>query len=85
MTTGYALTDQIITPADGSHEIKPWVPHTFSPVAGVGEDTIFLMWAHPGGTSEAMDEIFFRSLTMYVSDVSDKKVAMNPLQVILTS
>lgn len=78
------MTRRVWTRDDESHEIKPWVPHSFQPVADSPEDTIMLVWAHPENADEMMDRVFFKNLLMYVSDVHEKKVSMNPLQIMLT-
>lgn len=81
---GYSVTERVSTPEDGPHEIKPWVPHTFHPVADSTEDCIMLVWAHPDDVDEVMDRVFFTNLLMYVSDVHEKKASLNPLQIMLT-
>jgi hypothetical protein len=43
-----------------------------------------LMWAHPDNVDEMMDRVFFTSLLMYNSDVHEKKVSLNPFQIMLT-
>ena len=48
------------------------------------EDTTLLVWAHPDNTDEMMDRVFFKNLLMYVSDVHEKKVGLNPFQIMLT-
>ena len=48
------------------------------------EDTILLVWAHPDDVDEMMDRVFFTNLLMYVSDVHEKKVSLNPFQIMLT-
>jgi hypothetical protein len=83
-TRGYDVRDHIITPEDGVQVLQTWVPHSFFPVPDVGEDTIIMIWAHPDGTQEDMDEIFFRNLLLYISDVSEKKATLDPLQIMLT-
>jgi len=84
MTEGYSVTKRVYTPEDGSHEIKPWVPHTFHPFAENTEDAILLMWAHPDNMDEVMDRVFFTNLLRYISDVHEKKASLNPFQIMLT-
>lgn len=60
------------------------MPHTFWPVPDSTEDMVLLVWAHPDNVNEAMDRVFFTNLLAYVSDVYEKKVAMNPFQIMLT-
>ena len=48
------------------------------------EDTILLVWTHPDDVDEMMDRVFFTNLLMYVSDVHEKKVSLNPFQIMLT-
>jgi hypothetical protein len=81
---GWSVTKRIWTPEDEQHEIKPWVPHSFQPVPDSNEDSIILVWAHPEGVDEMMDRVFFKNLLMYVSDVHEKKVSLNPFQIMLT-
>ncbi|GAM41091.1 hypothetical protein TCE0_041f13952 [Talaromyces pinophilus] len=81
---GWSVTKRIWTPEDEQHEIKPWVPHSFQPVPDSTEDTIILVWAHPEDVDEMMDRVFFKNLLMYVSDVHEKKVSLNPFQIMLT-
>ncbi|KAE9379686.1 hypothetical protein N431DRAFT_527040 [Stipitochalara longipes BDJ] len=81
---GYSVTKKVYTPEDGRLEIKPWVPHSFHPHAEGTEDTIFLSWAHPDNTDEIMDRVFFTNLLLYNSDVFEKKVPLNPFQIMLT-
>lgn len=82
-TLGYSLTDTIWTPADPPHEIPPWQPHSFWPVPDSTEDAVLLVWAHPSDPPEAMDRVFFTNLLRYVSDVHEKKVGLDVLQVML--
>jgi hypothetical protein len=82
-----AVQDQIHTretTAHGAHEIGPWTPHTFWPVAGSEEDAVFLLWASPEGPfPPMMDNAFFMTLLRHMSDVSEKKTSMDVLQVML--
>ncbi|KAE8548872.1 hypothetical protein EYB25_009255 [Talaromyces marneffei] len=81
---GWSATKRAWTRGDGGHEIKRWVPHSFQPVPDSPEDTIILVWAHPGDVDEMMDRVFFKNLLlMYVSDVHEKKVTLNPFQIML--
>ena len=80
---GYSLTARVYTPEDGEHEIKPWTPHRFHSYADSTEDCIFLVWAHPDDVDELMDRVFFTNMLTYVSDVHEKKVSMNPFQIML--
>jgi hypothetical protein len=82
-TNGYSLTDTIWTPADPPHEIPPWEPHSFWPVPDSTEDAVLLVWAHPSNPPEAMDRVFFTNILCYVSDVHEKKVGLDVLQVML--
>ncbi|KFY77714.1 hypothetical protein V499_02962 [Pseudogymnoascus sp. VKM F-103] len=81
---GWSVTTKVYTREDGPHEIKPWVPHSFNPVSDSPEDTVLLVWAHPDDVDEMMDRVFFTNLLMYVSDVHEKKVSLNPFQIMLT-
>lgn len=83
-TNGYSLADNIWTPADPPQEIPPWQPHSFWPVPDSSEDAVFLVWAHPTGTPDAMDRLFFTNLLRYISDVYEGKVGMDVLQVMAT-
>jgi len=82
-TLDYSLTDTIWTPADTPHEILPWQPHSFWPVPDSTEDAVLLIWAHPSNPPEAMDRVFFTNLLRYVSDVHEKEVGLDVLQVML--
>ncbi|KFY49255.1 hypothetical protein V495_00636 [Pseudogymnoascus sp. VKM F-4514 (FW-929)] len=81
---GWSVATTVYTREDGPHEIKPWVPHSFNPVPDSPEDTVVLVWAHPDDVDEMMDRVFFTNLLMYVSDVHEKKVSLNPFQIMLT-
>ena len=81
---GYSVTKKVYTPEDGPLEIKPWVPHSFHPLEESTEDTIFLSWAHPDNTDGIMDRVFFTNFLLYHSDVFEKKVSLNPFQIMLT-
>jgi hypothetical protein len=83
-TNGYSLTDTIWTPADPPHEIPPWQPHSFWPVTDNTEDSVILVWAHPSGTPDAMDRLFFTNLLRYISDVHERKLSMDVLQLMMT-
>jgi hypothetical protein len=80
----YSVTKEVHTPEDGPCEIKPYIPHTFHPIADSTEDCIILVWAHPDNVDMVMDRVFFTNLLMYVSDVHEKKVSLNPFQIMLT-
>jgi hypothetical protein len=82
-TLGYPLTDTIWTPTDPPHKIPPWQPHSFWPVPDSTEDAVLLVWAHPSNPPEAMDRVFFTNILRYVSDVHEKKVGLDVLQVML--
>lgn len=83
-TEEYSLIKRVSTPKDGPQEIKPYLPHTFYPVADSTEDSVILIWAHPDNVDEVMDRVFFSNLLMYVSDVHEKKVSLSPFQIMLT-
>lgn len=88
-TTTYSLIDTIHTPETANeanpYEITPMLPHTFWPDPTVTEDTTFLIKAHPSldGVDARMDRLFFQSLLNYISDVAEKKVQMDILQIML--
>jgi hypothetical protein len=65
------------------HENPPWQPHSFWPVPDSTEDAVLLVWAHPSNPPEAMDRVFFTNILRYVSDVHEKKVGLDVLQVML--
>ncbi|KFY75677.1 hypothetical protein V499_04351 [Pseudogymnoascus sp. VKM F-103] len=79
----YSLIKHISTPEDGPHEIEPYVPHTFYPVADSDEDCVMLMWANPDNVHDVMDRVFFTNLLLYISDVHEKKATLNPFQIML--
>lgn len=83
-TSGWDAKDQTWTAASGKQELRPWIPHTFWPCPNATEDTTFLVWAHPQHVEEPMDWMFFRNLLLLVSDIYEKKVAMDVLQIMLT-
>ena len=74
-TEGYSLEDRINTPETTkiAHQIPPNIPHTFWPVAGLTEDTVILLWAHPDGGDADMDKVFFGNILRYLSDVHEKR------------
>lgn len=80
-TLEYAYKDRIFTPFDGPYRINTWVPHTFWPVPDSTEDCVMLVWAHPSNVPEPMDWLFFSNLLGYVSEASEKKMSMDPFQV----
>ena len=86
-TTTYDLVDTIHTPENtgeaNPYEITPMKPHTFWPDPTATEDTTFLIWAHPNpdDMDERMDRLFFQSLLLYLSDISDGKEQMSILQI----
>ncbi|KAF2810503.1 uncharacterized protein BDZ99DRAFT_463077 [Mytilinidion resinicola] len=82
-TSTWGAVDRVWTAEDGEQEVKPWVPHTFWPAPTASEDTVILVWAHPTNVPEPMDWLFFQNLLMLVSDIAEKKIAMNPLPVML--
>ena len=43
-----------------------------------------MIWAHPTDCPQPMDWIFFANLLGYVSDIAEKKVGMDLLQIMLT-
>jgi hypothetical protein len=43
-----------------------------------------VVWAHPTDCPQPMDWLFFANLLCYVSDVAEKKVGMDLLQIMLT-
>jgi hypothetical protein len=49
-------------------------------VAGLTEDAVILVWAHPAGGDADMDKVFFGNLLRYLSDVYEKKANLNPLK-----
>jgi hypothetical protein len=83
-----ALKDEIHTPESTSatpHSLAPWTPHTFWPVADVGEDSTMIMWATPDGRfPPMMDAPFFMMLLRYLSDVSENKAKLDIVQLLLT-
>jgi hypothetical protein len=79
ITSTYNYEDRICTRDSGFHEIKPWVPHKFWPVADAGEDTVMYMIVHPSNVAEPMDWLFFRNLLGLVSDMEEKKMEMGML------
>ncbi|KIM96174.1 hypothetical protein OIDMADRAFT_33556 [Oidiodendron maius Zn] len=79
----FSSCDQVLTAVDGPHEIPPWLPHTFWPAPSSTEDTVFLLWAHPDNVHQAMDRIFFTNLLLYFSDIHEKRVSLNPFQIML--
>lgn len=83
-TEGYTTTDRVVTPADGLHELAPWQPHTFWPVADAEEDSTLVIWAHPQDVPDPMDWVFFHNMLGYLSDADAKKVTLNPLQMMMT-
>ena len=83
MDEGWSVTTTVYTREDGPHEIKPCVPHSFNTVPGSPEDTILLVFAHPDDVDEVMDRVFFTNLLKYASDVYEKKVSLNPFQIML--
>ncbi|KAH8600766.1 hypothetical protein B0O99DRAFT_589656 [Bisporella sp. PMI_857] len=79
------VRDQIHVPGEKPHEMVPWTPHTFWPVADAEEDSTMIMWATPDGKyPPMMDAAFFTTILLYLSDVNDKKVPMDIGQVLLT-
>jgi hypothetical protein len=82
-TSTWDVVDRVWTKEDGDQEITPWTPHNFWPSPTATEDTTILVWAHPTAVPEPMDWLFFQNLLMLVSDMSEKKVAMNPLPLML--
>lgn len=84
-TEGYDVQDIIWTPSMTTtpHEITPNIPHKFWPVPDCEEDSTILLWAHPDGSDEDMDRIFFGNLLRYMSDVHAKKVTMDPFRMML--
>lgn len=63
--------------------VKPWVPHSFNPVPNSPEDTILLVSAERSNADDIMDRVFFTNLLKYASDVYEKKVSLNPFQIML--
>lgn len=56
--------------------------YRFWPVPDAGEeDSVLYVWAHPSGTKEPMDRLFFENLLRYMSDVTEKKASMSLLQI----
>jgi len=55
-----------------------------TPITESTEDAITLMWAHPDNVDEMMDRVFFANLLIYHSDVHEKRVSLNPFQIMLT-
>jgi len=81
-TLDYAGRDRVWTREDGTHEIKPWVPHTFWPHPEAGEDTVVYIVAHPDNVKEPMDWLFFINLLYLVSESSAGEAGLGPLQTI---
>lgn len=77
------MQDRVVTPADGTHVLQTWTPHSFFPIPDVEEDTVMMIWAHPDGIPEAMDVIFFRNILLYLSDMSENKASFDPFQIML--
>ncbi|KIW22989.1 uncharacterized protein PV07_11225 [Cladophialophora immunda] len=88
-TTTYAQIDTIHTaqntPPMKPHHIAPYMPHRFWPSPGAQEDSVILLWAHPNpkDMDDKMDRLFFQSLLIYVSDISEGKEPLSLLQVML--
>ncbi|CAG5158154.1 uncharacterized protein ALTATR162_LOCUS5011 [Alternaria atra] len=82
-TLGWAAQDQAWTSEDGAFEIEPWVPHRFWPHPEAQEDSVLYVWAHPTGTPDPMDRLFFENLLLYMSDVEEKKVSLSLIQIML--
>ncbi|KAH7122371.1 hypothetical protein B0J11DRAFT_336946 [Dendryphion nanum] len=82
-TTSYSTIDRIWTPENAPHEIPPWEPHNFWPVPDSEEDCVIYVWAHPESVAEPMDWLFFRNLLWLVSDMTEGKRKMDPLQIML--
>ena len=55
-----------------------------TPYQGALKIPILLVFAHPDDVDEVMDRVFFTNLLRYASDVYEKKVSLNPFQIMLT-
>jgi len=73
-----------MTPPGEPHEITPWVPHRFWPVPDAKEDSTLIVWAHPDDADDKMDDVFFKNLLMYTSDVHEGKAKLSLSQIMLT-
>ncbi|KAF1851690.1 uncharacterized protein K460DRAFT_39443 [Cucurbitaria berberidis CBS 394.84] len=82
-TDGWAAEDRVWTREDAPLDIKPWEPHRFWPCPDAEEDSVLYLWAHPTGTPEPMDRMFFDNLLRYLSDVTEKKASLSLLQVMV--
>ncbi|OAP63711.1 hypothetical protein AYL99_02938 [Fonsecaea erecta] len=88
-TTTYSRIDTIHnaqnTPDSNPHHVEPYLPHTFWPSPNATEDSTFLLWAHPNpdDMDDKMDRLFFQTLLMYVSDISEGKEQLSVLQIML--
>ncbi|KIW65281.1 hypothetical protein, variant [Phialophora macrospora] len=88
-TTTFSTIDAIYTPettpASNPCHIVPWVPHRFWPSPAATEDTTILLWAHPNPEhmDDKMDRLFFQTLLLYLSDVSEGKERLDLLQVMI--
>jgi hypothetical protein len=83
ITSTYAYTDRVFTRKDGFHEVEPWTPHQFWPIADAGEDTVVYFVVHPNSVPEPMDWLFFSNILMLVSDMAENKTGMGPLGTML--
>jgi hypothetical protein len=82
-TDGWDAKDSTWTGESDVHLIEPWIPHRFWPHPDSKEDAAMYLWAHPDGVEDPMDRLFFENLLRYLSDVSEKKVALSLIQVLV--
>jgi hypothetical protein len=91
-TIGWSATDRIFSPEDGVQHIPPWKPHDFWPdvtthnSSSTSEsiDSTLLVWAHPKGVPEPMDEQFFIALFKILGEASEKGKMPDLLQLMLS-
>lgn len=55
--------------------------YRFWPSPEAEEDSVLYVMAHPTGTKEPMDRLFFENLLIYLSEVTEKKASLSLLQV----
>ncbi|KXT09564.1 hypothetical protein AC579_721 [Pseudocercospora musae] len=85
LTKGYEQKDFILTPESAAYEIPPMQPRYPWVVADTnGEDSVVLAWAHPTSVPKAMDDEFFETIFLHVSQALEQGRVPNSLQLMLS-